>query len=112
GNRRLLVELPNRGRKLYGNFNRAARLEGPAAPADDPGDGFLMRRGWSVASIGWQWDVIPDGKLLAFDAPPVVVDGRPVTGMNDVVLRPNGSRRSFLLANRSHLTYPATDLDD
>jgi len=29
------------------------------APTDDidVGDGFLMKRGWTVAMCGWQWDV-------------------------------------------------------
>src|SRR5688572_18450755 len=37
---RLLVELPNRGRKLFGTLNHAPALEGPS-PGGDPGDGFL-----------------------------------------------------------------------
>ena len=53
----LLVDVANRGRKLFGPLNHATALEGPA-PGADPGDGFLLRRGWTIASIGWQWDVI------------------------------------------------------
>src|SRR5580765_5012795 len=36
-NGRLLVELPNRGRKLFGTLNHAAALEGAAAAGGDPG---------------------------------------------------------------------------
>ncbi|MPZ48360.1 MAG: hypothetical protein GEU75_03450 [Dehalococcoidia bacterium] len=110
GNGRVMVELVNRGRRLAGRLNRA--------PADaplyevHPGDGFLFRRGWSVASIGWQWDVPDGGPLLHFDAPPVLEKGAPLTGSNVVTIRPSYPGTTFLLANRVHKTYAASDLDD
>jgi alpha/beta hydrolase family protein len=111
-NGRLLVELPNRGRKLFGTLNHAVALEGASAAGGDPGDGFLFRHGWSVASVGWQWDVVRNGGLLGFDAPPVLIDGLPVGGQNIVSIRPNYRERTFLLANRVHQPYPARSLDD
>src|SRR6266545_4318088 len=92
GSGRTLVGLVNRGRKLFGSLNRAPALQGVTL-GDDPGDGFLFRHGWSVASIGWQWDVIRNGGLLGFDAPPVLEDGLPVTGQNLVTLRPHQVER-------------------
>ena len=68
GNRRLLFEVVNRGNKLIPrNFNRAA----PTASADaiDPGDGFLMRRGWTVAWCGWQWDVVRGPTMMGLEPP-------------------------------------------
>ena len=111
GNGRLLVELTNRGRKLFGALNHAPALEGPS-PGGDPGDGFLMRHGWTVASIGWQWDVIRQGGLLGFDAPLVFEDGLPVTGQSVVTFRPNVREHSALMANRLHQVYPAVNLND
>ena len=40
GRRRLLVELPNRGRRLWGRFNGASP-DVALSLQDDPGDGFL-----------------------------------------------------------------------
>ncbi len=107
GNGRLLSVLVNRGRKLTGRLNRA-----PAQPLDAPGDGFLFRRGWSVLSLGWQWDVLRDSTLLGFDPPPVLENGLPVSGQNIVEIRPNYRESTFVLANRAHQPYPAARLDD
>ena len=107
GNGRLLSVLVNRGRKLTGRLNRA-----PAQPLDAPGDGFLFRRGWSVLSLGWQWDVLRDSTLLGFDPPPVLENGLPVSGPNIVEIRPNYRESTFVLANRVHQPYPAARLDD
>jgi hypothetical protein len=56
GSRRLIVELPNRGRKLLPRYVNRAAPEPPSAEIP-VGDGWLMRHGFSVAWIGWQWDV-------------------------------------------------------
>ena len=79
GNRRLLVELPNRGRKLSPRqFNRAAPE--PPSPNIPAGDGFLFRHGYAVAWIGWQWDVVRSDALMGLQAPRAMQDGRPVRG--------------------------------
>ncbi|MPZ98630.1 MAG: response regulator [Dehalococcoidia bacterium] len=110
GPRRLLVELPNRGRRrVYQLFNRASADAGLRA---HPGDGFLFHHGFSVCSIGWQWDVYRSDTLMALEAPEVQVDGQPVRGQAVVELRPNERRSTFLLANRQHQPYPVADLDD
>jgi hypothetical protein len=57
GNGGLLLDVPNRGRKIaLAMFNSGVRVPDPSAEADF-GNGFLMRHGWSVAWIGWQHDV-------------------------------------------------------
>ena len=111
GNRRLLVELPNRGRKLTGRLNRAP-AEAAQSAEGHPGDGWLYRNGWSVASIGWQWDVIRSDRLLGLVAPPAFIDGLPVTGQNIVEIRPSVRERTALLANREHDCYRAARVDD
>src|SRR5690606_7186367 len=109
GPRRLLVELPNRGRRrVYQLFNRASADAGLRA---DPGDGFLFRHGFSVCSIGWQWDVYRSDTLMALDAPEVRLDGEPVRGQCVVEIRPNERRSTALLANRQHQPYPVADLE-
>jgi hypothetical protein len=74
GNGVLLFEIANRGRKgLLGRFNRAGGSQDPTAPADF-GDGFLMREGYTLVWVGWQFDVTPP--LVRVDAPAADVQGR------------------------------------
>ena len=107
--RKLLVDVPNRGRRLaFSILNRARPgdlLEDPCAP----GDGFLFMRGFALASIGWQWD-LPGG--LRLDAPEVLENGEPVEG--DVVCRIQpGSDRPFVsFGQLGEVTYPPADLYD
>ncbi len=114
GNGRLLVEMPNRGRRLAnGQFNRARPNPSASPGADpDPGDGFLHGRGWTIASVGWQHDVIRDGTLLGFDAPAALIDGRAIRGSAIVEIRPSERERTRLLANRVHRPNPVADVDD
>lgn len=111
-NDRLIVEVVNRGRRrTIPFFNRA-----PAPPIDSDaipvGDGFLLRHGYSVLSVGWQWDVHRSAALLGLDAPEIRIDGQPVTGQCCVEIRPNAPETTRLLANREHRPYPAANLDD
>ncbi|HEY7186562.1 MAG TPA: alpha/beta hydrolase domain-containing protein [Vicinamibacterales bacterium] len=74
GNGALLFEIANRGRKgLLGRFNRAAGSQDPTTAADF-GDGFLMREGYTLVWVGWQFDVSPP--LVRVDAPSANVQGR------------------------------------
>ena len=74
GNGTLLFEIANRGRKgILGRFNRAAGAQDPTAAADF-GDGFLMKDGYTVVWVGWQFDVEPPS--LRVVAPEVNVPGR------------------------------------
>lgn len=74
GNGTLLFEIANRGRKgILGRFNRAGGSQDPTAPADF-GDGFLMKDGYTVVWVGWQFDVESPGLRVA--APAANVTGR------------------------------------
>jgi hypothetical protein len=74
GNGTLLFEIANRGRKgLLGRFNRARASQDPTA-AGDFGDGFLMKEGYTLVWVGWQFDVAPP--LLRVEAPVADVSGR------------------------------------
>lgn len=74
GNGTLLFEIANRGRKgILGRFNRAAGSGDPTTAADF-GDGFLMKDGYTVVWVGWQFDVQPP--LLRVEAPVANVTGR------------------------------------
>ncbi|MCH7739363.1 MAG: hypothetical protein IIC93_04360 [Chloroflexi bacterium] len=111
GSGKVLVELPNRGRRRVVNIvNR-----GPAEPdtrTPDPGDGFLFRHGFSIASIGWQHDVYRDDALMGLKAPVALDDGAPIRGQTITEIRPNHVERTRLLANRIHRPYPVVDLEE
>lgn len=67
GNGVLLFEAANRGvRTLLSRFNRSAPVGDPAS--DDPGDGLLMRAGYTLVWIGWEFDV--PASRLRLEAPP------------------------------------------
>ena len=95
GNGVLLLDVVNRGRKnVLQDLHRGATGRGND---DDYGDGFLMRQGYTVAWVGWQFDV-PRGALLGIDRViPVDAKGNPMTWRINVAL----DRKSTRL-NSSH----------
>lgn len=112
GNQRLIVDIVNRGRKrVVHTFNRAP-VTADVSWDIPPGDGFLFRHGYSVVSIGWQWDVYRSDALLGLEAPLAHLDDQPVRGQVIVEMRPNMVEKTRLLADRVHQPYPVADLDD
>jgi hypothetical protein len=111
-NRRLFIELPNRGRKLAPRLFNRAPTEVPPTANILPGDGFLFRRGWTVGWIGWQWDVVRGDALMGLEAPQALENGAAVRGRTIVHFTPNAPHRTHLLADRVHHPYPAADLEE
>ena len=108
GNGRLLLDLANRGRKnALARFNSAPRVTDPAT-AEDFGNGFLMRRGYTVAWVGWQVDVPRRDGLLALDVP----RAPGVSGFVRCRMRPNVRADILPLADRYHIPNPTIALDD
>ena len=71
GNGVLLFEISNRGTKgMLGRFNRARNNDDPTT-AEQMGDGFLMREGYTLVWVGWQFDA----PRLRVDAPAANVMG-------------------------------------
>jgi hypothetical protein len=106
-NGRCIVELPNRGRRRVVAMMNCAPADAPVGPQAHPGDGFLFARGYSVASIGWQWDVYPSPDLLGLVAPSAIEGGEPIAGQTMVEMRPNERGTTRLLADRIHRPLPA-----
>ena len=110
----LLLEVNNRGRKgLLGYFNRARGSLDPTTEAHF-GDGFLMRHGFTLLWLGWQWDVPDDDPLRMRMFPPVAKnpDGSAIEGLAraDFVVRTPTDHHS--LADRNHRPYRVQDPDD
>jgi hypothetical protein len=102
-----VVELPNRGRRRVVAMMNCAPPDAPVGPQAHPGDGFLFARGYSVASIGWQWDVYPSRELQGLAAPSAMHGSVPIGGETMVEIRPNERATTRLLADRTHRPLPA-----
>ncbi|MGE3541261.1 MAG: alpha/beta hydrolase domain-containing protein [Candidatus Tectimicrobiota bacterium] len=107
GNQRLLLDIVNRGNAtVLTNFNSASgRME--------PGNGFLMRQGYTVLWCGWQDDVPPTPGLLRIQLPEGLdAAGRPLVGKIVVTFQPDRPAQTQLLSDRLHRPHPAYALDD
>jgi hypothetical protein len=119
GNRVLLIEVPNRGNKVVlGAFNAGA----PPSVADRnaltaPGDGYLMREGYTLAWLGWQADVLPGAGRLTLRVPAARhPDGTAVTGVVRAELTTPESTTTLNLSSgwftgRNHRSYPTANVD-
>ena len=112
GKRRLLLDIPNRGRKVaLGMFNSTIRVPDPTT-AEDFGNGFLMRHGYTVAWCGWQHDVPRQDGLLALTVPVARGDNGPISGPVLCEWRPNSRVETLPMADRYHIAQPTADLTD
>jgi hypothetical protein len=108
GNGALLLDVPNRGRKVaLGMLNSTVRVADPETE-EDFGNGFLMRHGYTVAWVGWQADVPRVDGLMAMDAP--VVPG--ITGPVRCEFRPSLPAARLPMADRYHIPRPTVAVDD
>jgi hypothetical protein len=108
GRRRLLLDVPNRGRKIaLGMFNSTPRSNDPTGP-EDFGNGFLMRHGYTVAWVGWQPDVPRRDGMMAMTVPRVAG----VSARMRCEFRPNARVDRLPLADRYHVPQPVARLDD
>jgi hypothetical protein len=103
GNGTLLLDVPNRGRKLAPQLFDDSSQPGAnnAQGADDAGIGFLHRQGYTMVWVGWQGDIPSRPGQMALTAP--VLKG--VTGP---------AREEFVFDTtttpaRATLTWPAAD---
>src|ERR1700741_4515 len=106
GNRKLFVEVNNRGNMLFGAFNLSAGGNNPTTAAD-AGGAFLMNQGYSLAWNGWDPSAAPGGDRLTISVPVAKHrDGSAITGPSyEYIVFDNATTTS------SPLTYPAATLD-
>lgn len=107
GNQRLLLDIVNRGNPtVLTNFNSAdGRLE--------PGNGFLMRQGYTLLWCGWQDDVPETPGLVRIQVPEAVdAAGEPLTGKIAITFQSDVRMQEQLLSDRQHRPHPAHDVHD
>ena len=111
GNRRILMDVPNRGKQLAIRNINSAPDQSPDAPID-PGNGFLMRQGYTVVWCAWQHDVPDVPGMLRVNIPDAVISGGPVSGKIVVTFQLNSPSQVEFLSSRNHQAYKASDVND
>jgi hypothetical protein len=119
GNGRLFYEVGNRGGKgMLSTFQKATGSPDPTSDAEF-GDGALMRQGFTLLWMGWQWDVPERPGTMRMEMP-VATQGRPepgrgttesgrITGLvrGNFILNERANTAS--VADRNHKAYPVLD---
>ncbi|HEX4031883.1 MAG TPA: alpha/beta hydrolase domain-containing protein [Terracidiphilus sp.] len=76
GNGAMLLDVPNRG-----HSGIVSQVDGGDWDvANNAGDGWLLRRGFTIVSVGWQWDA-PGANALRLFAPIAKDHGQTITGL-------------------------------
>ena len=112
GNGSLLLENPNRG---HGRILSIVD-GGDWNVANDAGDAWLLRNGFTVVILGWQWDAAGDDALRLY-APIAKENGKTITGLlrGDFMLAkemPEVPLGHMILGNIGGSEYPASAPDD
>jgi hypothetical protein len=112
GNGSLLLEVPNRGR------GRILSLVdgGDWDLATDAGDAWLLRNGFTIVSLGWQWDAAGPDALRLY-APVAKENGKTITGLlrGDLMpsqLMPEIPLGHLILGNIGGTEYPVAAPND
>jgi len=108
GNRRILFDVINRGNiRALQFFNDAEPTNAPSTPAQ-VGNGFLMRRGYTIAALAWQGDILPGIERMSMRLPVA-----PVTGLvrAEFIADRAGVLSVPLSGNDYTVSYPTVSLD-
>ena len=109
GNGGIFYDVNNRGRQLaLGMFNRPPG--GPSPDAKGPaGDGFLMRKGYTVVWSGWIGELLPGEGRLLLQAPQAKENGELLRGVVRQEMSTDTAASSMPLSRRpGHGSYPPT----
>jgi Alpha/beta hydrolase domain len=111
GNGRLVYEVGNRGGKaMLVTFQKAAASLDPTTEAE-LGDGALMRQGFTLLWMGWQWDVPVRPGTMRMEMPVATENGRRITGLVRGNFILSERAQTAPLADRNHQAYPVIDPD-
>jgi hypothetical protein len=120
GNRALLYSVANRGSVPSVPLSTGAFAVPGLSERIEPGDAWPLRRGYTVAWSGWQWDVVRGPGMVGLGAPEGLDgEGRPLEGMVRVRVQPPAAADTVRLAGLAldpdrapPLPYPPADLAD
>ena len=113
GNGTVLLDVVNRGRlETLSTFNRAKGSTDPATAAEF-GDGSLMRSGYTIVAVGWEFDTPRAPGLILLQAPMATNQGRPITGWVSPWFLPDRAAASYKYASGYYTaSYPPLHPDD
>ena len=113
GNGTLLFEVSNRGRKsLLHAFSLGRGSNDPRTVAEF-GDALLLDQGFTLAWLGWQFDVPREPPLMSVTVPVAKnPDGSPIQGLVRSDFVPDHAITSFSLADRLFFPYRVADPSD
>jgi hypothetical protein len=103
GNGVALVDVVNRGNTTAFRLNRTAG-------GDHVGDGFLMKRGFAILCIGWEFDVRARDGVIRIDVPVATDNGAAITGTVRAPFIPD--RRDITYTITETAAYAPADLND
>jgi hypothetical protein len=111
GNGRLFYEVGNRGGKsLLQTFQKAVGSPDPTKEAEF-GDGALMRQGFTLLWMGWQWDVPERPGTMRMEMPIATQGSKRITGLVRGNFILNERAKTASVADRAHKAYPAIEPD-
>ena len=109
GNGALLYDVNNRGNKLaLGFFNDGGGGNDPNT-AKDAGNGFLMRKGFTLVWSGWDGELLPGNNRLRLSPPIAKSNGKPITGRVRCEIVPTGNYKRTLVNWNNHGSYRPTN---
>ena len=114
GNGAILYDVVNRGTKTVLTFNSVPRSQDPMMPVE-PGNGFLLRKGYTVVFGGWQADVPPTPGLIGMRVPEALDEqGQPLEGKILCWFQEQEAQASQwqMLSHKDHLPHPPADPDE
>jgi hypothetical protein len=112
GNGSLLLEVPNRGHARIISLVDG----GDSDVHSDTGDAWLLRHGFTIVSLGWQWDADGVDALRLF-APVAKDHGKTITGLlrGDLMpsrIMPEIPLGHLIVGTMGGVEYPVAALDD
>ena len=111
GNGAVLYEVSNRGGKGMLSFFNFARGGYEPEKEEHFGDGFLLREGYTLLWLGWQFDPPKEEGRMRLYPPVATKGGKPIRGVvrSDFVVKDGVN--SHLLSDRNHIPYEVADPD-
>jgi hypothetical protein len=109
GNGAIFYDVNNRGNKLaLRMFNDAPGGNNPTKPGD-AGNGFLLRRGYTVVWSGWIGELLAGDNRLLLRAPIATDNGKPIRGIVRYEMVTDKPAKTLPLSRREgHGSYPPT----
>ena len=112
GNNKLVLDVPNRGRNLILKMLNNAPEASTSSSGWEPGNEFLLEKGYTLTWCGWQHDVPDSPGLLSIKGPQPLQNGIPIAGLITMTIQTNELSKHHLLSERGHSPLPAHDVNE